>query len=137
MKTIYTPGTAFGEYEYRVTIDALDLSALPEQFRLNWHIYLTLRSDAQVKFATACANAAVVNSSAAGWSEEFDKAKAAWVEANPTDPVWDSEWPKDAAVFLGHAATDEARRLIASAKNSKNAMEIGCLEECAPLQKAD
>lgn len=98
-------------------IDAFDLSALPEQFRLNWHIYLTLRADAQGKFARACADAAVQNSSAAGWSEEFDKAKKAWIEANPTDPVWDGEWPKDAAVFLGNEATDEARRLIASAKS--------------------
>ena len=98
------------------TIEKFDLSALPERFRLNWHIYLTLRSDAQIKYAKDRADAAVGNIWAAGWCEEFDRASVAWVEANPTDPVWGGEWPKDAAVFLGNAATDEARRLIAAAK---------------------
>lgn len=99
------------------TIEKLDLSTLPKRLRLNWHIYLTLRSDAQIKFAKGRADAAVGNILAAGWCEEFDRAAVAWLEANPKNPVWDCEWPRNAAVFLGNEATDEARRLIAATES--------------------
>lgn len=97
-------------------IVAFDLSSLPAKFRLNWHIYQTLRADAQVKFARGCADAAAGNINAPGWCEEFDRASVAWTQANPIDPVWESTWPKDAETFLGNEATDEARLLVAAAK---------------------
>lgn len=95
-------------------IPPFDLSVLPDTYRRNWHIYLSLRSGAQVRYATAFADAVAskVTATKRSWCEAFDQAAIAWLEAHPTDPVWQGPWPDNADVYLGSAALDDARRLM-------------------------
>ena len=92
-------------------IPKLDLSALPEELRNNWHIVNTLRSDAMVAFARAAAGRHVFQTP--DWTGKFDEASRAWCEANPIDPVWSSgRWPEGADAYPGNAEIERARRLI-------------------------
>lgn len=88
----------------------LDLSSLPDKWRNNWHIYLCLRSDAQVAYAGSVAGPA---NNSAEWVAAFDEAAAAWLAANPMDAFWAAgRWPAGAEFFLGNDALANARELV-------------------------
>lgn len=94
---------------------SINWSVLPPRLRDNWHVYVTVRSQAQISYARAHANSVTKDMSSPMWIEAFDRAADAWLKANPADPKWAGDWPDGADIFLGNEATEQAIHLIESA----------------------
>jgi hypothetical protein len=96
---------------------------MPEKYKNNWHIYLTLRSDARVLYSSLVANHAVPSAAICGrpynaqeskaWCDAFDAASDKWEQVNPMSATWpeNDRWPEGAEVALGEEALLEAREL--------------------------
>ena len=111
-----------------MNIPKLDLTVLPEKLRNNWHIYIALRSYAEVAYARSVADSQVGDGRSAGdtadtpnwewkrkWCNAFDAAALDWYKVNPMDPMWATgRWPEGADEYLGNKALEEARTLISS-----------------------
>lgn len=89
----------------------LYIADLPDRLANNWHIYTTVRADAQVRHAQAFANSVNPDAGTDEWLAAFEHAAAEWLAANPAEPHWATgRWPKGARDYLGADALDEARR---------------------------
>ena len=91
-------------------------SHLPSEFRENWIIVSTLRSDACAAHARDYANtkAGFLNPAKNGaqWTRAFDVAASEWAERNPLPKMWAGAWPRSAGIYLGSDAIESARRMM-------------------------
>lgn len=92
-----------------------NLNNLPAAFRANFILMNVLKSDALVAFCRAEADkVAGEGAGDAAWVAAFDKAAAKWVASEEGAAYIAAAQATTDYSFLGNAATDEARRLIAA-----------------------
>lgn len=99
----------------------LPMGNLATWARGNWQIYSTLRADAQVAYATECADREVPghvigpdipydSATSDAWVNAFDRAAEHWAKVNPMHRIWSGgHWPRNAAAIPGDDALETAR----------------------------